>query len=367
MNIPKILLMLVALLVIAGVGVQAQTFDLRFLEVLNDGAHFDLKIQIKSNVSTFGLGNANLVFTYTGAINSPSLLSAANFTSGLYSAITVTEPAPGRVSVNIDYGGGAGSGTIVTAAYMDVATVRFTTANPTGSASLTWRTRAETPNPTNAFKDDQTNEVSAAGLNGYSTGALPIQLASFTVVQMTGNQARLTWTTQSETNNYGFEVQKSLSATANFQTIPNSFLAGQGTTTKAHTYSFTDNAAGSGDWYYRLKQQDLDGTVHFSDAVKSVLAGVTERPLPTEYALNQNFPNPFNPSTVIEFALPRESAVRLEVYNAIGERVSTLISDVRQAGYYTYRFDGSSLASGIYFYRLATNEKAFLKKMMLVK
>ena len=84
----------------------AQTFDLQFVTVLNNGVNYDVKVQIKSNSSTFGMGSGNLVFVFTGAISSPTLLTAHNFTGGSYDALTVTSPAADRVSINIGYNGG---------------------------------------------------------------------------------------------------------------------------------------------------------------------------------------------------------------------------------------------------------------------
>ena len=89
--------------------------------------------------------------------------------------------------------------------------------------------------------------------------------------------------------------------------------------------------------------------------------------VPHEYDLAQNFPNPFNPSTVIEFALPKDAHVRLEVYNIIGQKVMTLVDEVRPAGYHSVKLDGTNLASGMYLYRLTTGQQTFMKKLLLMK
>jgi len=96
-----------------------------------------------------------------------------------------------------------------------------------------------------------------------------------------------------------------------------------------------------------LKQTDLSGGTHFTDLVDPLgVTGVAGKPLPTVYSLSQNYPNPFNPSTVIEFALPKDAHVRLEVYNIIGQKVMTLVDEVRPAGYHSVKLDGTNLASG---------------------
>ncbi|UCD17475.1 MAG: T9SS type A sorting domain-containing protein [Candidatus Zixiibacteriota bacterium] len=94
--------------------------------------------------------------------------------------------------------------------------------------------------------------------------------------------------------------------------------------------------------------------------------------LPREFALDQNTPNPFNPSTIISFALPRTSDVTLFVYNILGEKVRTLINERLQAGVHRVTFDGRDdeyrdLASGIYFYRIRAADFTQSKKMMLLK
>lgn len=92
--------------------------------------------------------------------------------------------------------------------------------------------------------------------------------------------------------------------------------------------------------------------------------GVT---LPTEFVLDQNYPNPFNPTTAICFALPQAGAVRLDVFNILGQQTVTLIDGRREAGRHTVDFDGANLPSGIYFYRLQHEGGTLTRKMMLVK
>jgi hypothetical protein len=91
------------------------------------------------------------------------------------------------------------------------------------------------------------------------------------------------------------------------------------------------------------------------------------RGIPTVYALDQNYPNPFNPSTSIEFALPRQDHVTLEVFNILGQKVATLVDEIRPAGYYTEKFFGAGLASGIYFYRMSASGATMFKKMLMIK
>jgi hypothetical protein len=349
-----------AFLVISVVSMHAigQTFDLNFIEVTNDGSSYDVKVQIKSNTSTFGLGSSNLVFTYsTSVLASPSLLAAYNFNTGFYT-LGVTQPVTGRVSINIDYGGGSGSGTTVQSSYMDVATIHFTTTDPTGNSNLQWRT--VTPNRTNVFKDDQATEVPAGTLNNLNSNPLPIQLASFAATVVRNNDVEVAWKTVSETNNYGFEVYRKRNEGGEWTKL--GFIEGHGTMLAEHSYTYLDKSVGFGKYYYQIKQVDLDGKSETYPEM-TVVVGVA----PDQFVLAQNYPNPFNPTTTIEFALPKETHVSLEVYNAIGQRVATLVDKTKPMGIYVVPFNASALASGTYFYRLTTKEVTFIKKMMILK
>lgn len=103
--------------------------------------------------------------------------------------------------------------------------------------------------------------------------------------------------------------------------------------------------------------------------VNQVLVGVEENGnlLPVQYSLSQNYPNPFNPVTKINFALPKQGLVTLKIYDVLGREVRTVVNEVKAAGYHTVEFNGSNIASGVYFYRLESNGFSDIKKMMLIK
>ncbi len=89
--------------------------------------------------------------------------------------------------------------------------------------------------------------------------------------------------------------------------------------------------------------------------------------IPAKYTLSQNYPNPFNPTTMISFGLPKSEQVIIKVYNSLGKEVATLINTNLQAGNYKVDFDGSSLTSGIYFYKMTAGTTSLSKKMLLIK
>jgi hypothetical protein len=122
------------------------------------------------------------------------------------------------------------------------------------------------------------------------------------------------------------------------------------------------------NYFWRVRAHNAGGWGPFCAAVQINLLGVAEKDqMPTEYTLSQNYPNPFNPSTQIEFALPKESRVTLEIYNLLGQRVSTLVDQVLTAGYHSVRFDAANMPSGLYLYRMKAGESSFVRKMMLMK
>lgn len=200
---------------------------------------------------------------------------------------------------------------------------------------------------------------------------LPVQLASFTASVQNARTVRLDWMTLSETNNFGFEVQKALQHTNTFVTIPNSFIPGHGTTLEPHLYTFVDTTASPGVWLYRLKQIDLDGTVHYSEPIEAgITTSVAEAALPNTFALEQNYPNPFNPSTTITFRLPNVGSpihVTLRVFDILGLEVATLVNEPKQPGVYKVTWSATNIPSGVYVYRLSAAGRSLSRRMILLK
>ena len=185
---------------------------------------------------------------------------------------------------------------------------------------------------------------------------IPVELISFKACVFAG-AVELNWITATENNNSGFEIQRS--SGGDFETID--FVDGNGTTTELNAYSYIDKNISVGTYVYRLKQIDFDGTFNYSQTVEVVM------PAPVEYALEQNFPNPFNPSTTIKFSIPVEADVKLSVYNTLGQEVAEILSARLTEGYHEAEFDAGSLTSGIYFYRLEADKFVDVKKMIIIK
>ncbi len=188
---------------------------------------------------------------------------------------------------------------------------------------------------------------------------LPVELTSFTALASAG-KVNLNWTTASEINNSGFEIERSFDGNS-FFTV--GYVKGNGTTTEPRSYSFIDNieANGTQTIYYRLKQVDYNGSFEYSDIVSVVFD------LPTEYALGQNYPNPFNPSTKIKYSVPQNGLVSIIVYDLTGQVVATLLNEVKEAGNYELNFNAAGLSSGVYFYKMISENFTQVKKMSILK
>ncbi|MDR3609558.1 MAG: T9SS type A sorting domain-containing protein [Ignavibacteriaceae bacterium] len=188
---------------------------------------------------------------------------------------------------------------------------------------------------------------------------LPVELTSFSA-SVVNNNVNLRWSTASEINNKGFEVQRKLSGSKdNYTTIAN--INGNGTSTEIHNYSYTDKLSVVGKYSYRLKQVDYSGAFSYSKTVE------VEFNAPVQFGLNQNFPNPFNPSTTINFSIAKAGNVSLKVYNLLGQEVRTLLTGFKEAGSYTVNFNAEGLNSGLYIYKLETDNFSQVKKMTLLK
>jgi hypothetical protein len=186
---------------------------------------------------------------------------------------------------------------------------------------------------------------------------VPVELISFTAFA-SSNNITLNWSTASETNNRGFEIEQK-SSNQNWRVI--GYIDGQGTTTELTNYTFIDQLNEQGRYLYRLKQIDFDGSINYSNEIEIDFIGVTE------YALQQNYPNPFNPSTVISYQLPVDSKVQLKIYDILGTEIAVLVNETKSAGRYEVSFDASKLSSGTYFYTLIADGFVQTKKMLLVK
>ncbi|RKY95843.1 MAG: T9SS C-terminal target domain-containing protein, partial [Ignavibacteriae bacterium] len=192
---------------------------------------------------------------------------------------------------------------------------------------------------------------------------VPVELTSFTA-GLSGQTVILNWTTATEINNQGFEIERH-TVTNNWEKI--GYVPGFGTTSEPKTYSYTDDNIVTGTYTYRLKQVDYDGTFSYSDEVE-----VEVDFSPSDFALFQNYPNPFNPSTLVRFQVPQTSSVTVKIYDMLGQEVRTLFAGEVVTGTYTANWNGLNdagvqMSSGSYIYKMVAGDFVQTMKMVLLK
>lgn len=204
------------------------------------------------------------------------------------------------------------------------------------------------------------NDGVITGGGSYST-PVPVQLSSF-IATANGNGAVLRWTTETELNNYGFDIERRrMPATEDWTIV--SFVQGAGTSSSPKDYSYIEAGLRAGRYAYRLKQIDLNGSFAYSNSAE-VEVGLG----PQEFMLGQNYPNPFNPTTTVEFILPHSGRAILKVYAITGQEVATLFDrEVEAGGVYKTIFEAARFSSGIYFARLNFGGKSLFRRMTLLK
>ncbi|MEM1096836.1 MAG: T9SS type A sorting domain-containing protein [Bacteroidota bacterium] len=218
------------------------------------------------------------------------------------------------------------------------------------------RGEARPVDATSIANADDGCDIGAAELQDVS--ALPVELTHFEALR-DGAAIVLSWQTASETNNAGFEVQQA-ATDAKWQVA--TFVSGAGTTLEAQAYAHRVEDLPSGTHRFRLKQVDYDGAFEYSREVEVTIE------VPRELHLEAAYPNPFNPSTVIGFTVPRRGEARLVVYDALGREVLRLFEGIAEAGQrQAVRLNGAGLASGTYLYRLSFGGEVRTGRVLLVK
>jgi len=209
------------------------------------------------------------------------------------------------------------------------------------------------------FMDENKSEgYNIRCMNDLSVSALlPVELGLFTAV-VNERTIQLNWETKTEKNSDKFDIERKTidAAWASIGSVKASVLSNS-----PKQYSYIDKNLQSGKYQYRLKMIDNDGTFEYSKVIEAEVA------VPKNYELNQNFPNPFNPNTVISYSLPLASDIKLIVYNSLGQTVKVLENGFKNAGTYSVNFNADELPSGTYFYKIEAGQFSQIKKMILLK
>jgi hypothetical protein len=288
--------------------------------------------------------------TYTAAIDSSETPATTDNTKSCMRTwrITGTNPANVTFTWNSTYAGAQINPTSCTAWHY----------NGTAWTDMGGVTTGSAPTYTTTL----TNVSSFSPWTVGNAGALPVQITSFTA-SLQGTSALLNWATATETNNSGFQIERSIEGSNVWAEV--AFVNGAGTSSSQKIYSYEDKNLAPGMYVYRIKQIDNDGTttIYNPNALPKVDAGASNT-----FQLGGNYPNPFNPSTNLQFSVPQDGYASLKVYNMLGQEVATLFSGMARAGHYIpATFNASRLASGIYFARLQYNGKSLVQRMLMTK
>jgi hypothetical protein len=209
------------------------------------------------------------------------------------------------------------------------------------------------------FVDSMETDITAEGTFLVDTSYIiyPVELSGFNA-DVIRNDVMLNWSTASELNNYGFDIERS--SGNGWEKV--GYTKGNGTINSISSYNFEDKNLNSGKYSYRLKQLDYNGNYEYYYLNNEISVGV-----PGEFSLKQNYPNPFNPVTKIDFDIPENSMVSLKIYDLNGRMIKTLLNGDLNSGYYSIDFDASSLPSGVYYYRIESGNFISTKKLILLK
>jgi hypothetical protein len=224
------------------------------------------------------------------------------------------------------------------------------------------------------------NDNAVAVFSSSAVQVVPVELASFTAAATASATVKLTWSTATEVENFGFNIYRSTAENGAYEKINAAIIPGAGNSTTPRQYAYTDaNVTPGKTYWYKLQQVDFNGNFKFhgpiavkiTTAVAEAAAGA-----PVEFGLEQNYPNPFvfgSPATVISFQLSVGSEVKLAIYNTAGQLVRQVASGRFASGRHSVSWNGLDLhgqraASGIYFYRIEAGQGFVqMKKMILTK
>ena len=184
---------------------------------------------------------------------------------------------------------------------------------------------------------------------------LPVSLVEFTGM-IVGKDVRLEWSTASESNNKGFEVERSADAS---KWLSIGFVKGSGTSSTRQRYSLIDRDVPTGKYFYRLKQVDYDEKYNFSNIISFDINGKPG------FELNQSFPNPSRGMSTITYSIPQKAQVSLTIYDMQGRVVKVFQNGERAPGKYAVTVPANLLKAGVYYYKLEAGDFKATKKMIV--
>jgi hypothetical protein len=317
-------------------------------------ATFNVQVQVDLNQ-----GTNTVVDVAEAYVNfDPTYLQVQSITNGG----TLTRVALSEfdnTAGTIDYSAGASNSNGVTTDFT-LLTITFVAiaAPATGTTALIFN--SSLPRQTNAYRSG--NSVLGATTNGTvficPTGEcspLPVNLTDLKATAFE-NDVTIKWSTASESNNSGFEIQRSLDG-ATWSAI--TFVQGAGNSNTIRNYIYVDKNLAPRVYLYRLKQVDIDSRFKYSPIVSARVTGKAE------FVLEQNHPNPASGITTISYILPQSEYVLIGLYDGLGKQIKVLVSEEKSAGVYFIDINTSNLSKGIYYYKMRAGAFTATRKMVL--
>ena len=202
---------------------------------------------------------------------------------------------------------------------------------------------------------NRTGALQTLNVTSVDCGTLPVTLLGLSA-SPNGRKVTLRWSTASEINNRGFNIERSIDG-INWTTI--AFVAGAGNSFSTRNYTYLDDNLETRRYYYRLKQVDIDDRSKYSIIVSATIGGKGE------FTLGQNYPNPFRNETTIQYTLPQAGQVNLSLFDISGRTVRVLVNGAKEAGTHAVSFNTGTLTNGIYFYRIQVGDFTDVKKLTI--
>ncbi|MEL6823301.1 MAG: FlgD immunoglobulin-like domain containing protein [Calditrichota bacterium] len=366
-----------SLFFLAATSVVAQTADIKILNAQQVGSTFSFDIHIEPTndwgSGTFDkrLGDCSWAFTFnTSGLNNPSITVQGTPVDPAQGYSSSVQILGSRLIVTTEFDLGSGNGVdIVNGTDYQLYSVSLNITDVNLSAELEW-------DQVNTGIFNIPDETINVGFSGEGDIPLPVSLSAFNSISQR-NAIRLEWTTQTEINNSGFEVYRSLEEEGNYQLVTsyinNDSLEGAGTSNSPRQYGYSDLSVETDiTYYYRLADVNLAGIRTFHGPISGKIDPASF--LPERFSLDQNYPNPFNPETTIDFTLPerQDLQVNATVFDMLGRNVRTLFSGRLETGSHRLKWNGlddndNILASGTYVLQLRTATESRSIKMLLLK
>ena len=346
----------------------------RFVVISTDSSKLEVLLQINTNTGSDDLGGATIVvgfdnhtlnFSNNPQVNTNYIFH--NFNGGNYNSATITKPAINRLWLNIDLlFEHSNSGSIVNGNndWTDVVTLFFDIINTNDSLKLDWLTTNPywgiyDANNTTLWRPDTFQKLEYAVNDVTAPEIISASLLDSEKLEILFSESV---DTSSALNISNYSINNGIS-----------ILSGV-VSTNRHRVTLTTTSHIPGKEYTIIVSnvKDLAGNlissqnnlINYSDSSEN---NEDDDVIPLEFSLLQNYPNPFNPTTKITWQSPVAAHQSLKVYDVLGNEVATLVDEFKAAGSYEVNFEAFNLASGIYIYRLTSDNFSATKKMMLLR